>query len=409
MRDGYSGSVREWKIPEWDGIKRKIVFGSTPNLGDEMRYQGRERDCLIIDEAANMLEQQVRFLMGWVRTTTPGQRTRVLLCSNPPTNADGQWLIRMFAPWLDPNHPNPAMPGDLRWYTTIGGKDIERPDGEPFMHGEELITPKSRSFIPAKVTDNKYLMDSDYMAQLQAMPEPLRSQMLYGDFTAGQEDSEWQVIPSQWVDEAMNRWEPRLFDPTRIVSAGLDPSRGGRDSTVLSCREDWYFHELQEWEGHEVPDGQTVAKNVIELLGMSQCPVHTDVIGIGASVVDILGMYIHNRVVPINVAEAAKNDTDWSGIHSFGNKRAQLWWAFRDILNPDNGFGVALPKDQRLKAELCAPTYQLRANGIMVESKKDIIKRLGRSTDRADAVLMAAERTAILGLTGLSGRIAVNR
>jgi hypothetical protein len=28
------------------------------------------------------------------------------------------------------------------------------------------------------------------------MPEPLRSQMLYGDFTVGAEDDAWQVIPS---------------------------------------------------------------------------------------------------------------------------------------------------------------------------------------------------------------------
>ena len=426
-RVGYSKQNGEWKIPRWDGVERTVMFGSCPHLGDENKWQGIARDYLVLDEAANFLESQAKFLMGWTRSTTKydvdegnegyltdRQRTRVLLCSNPPTTSEGQWLKEMFAAWLDPNHLNPAAPGELRYYTTIAGKMEEQVSGEPIENpspfGEEdkFIYPKSFTFISAKVTDNKFL-GADYLRELQALPDTLRQQMLFGDWMSGQEDGEWQVIPSEWVDQAMVRWQERLFNPIKIVSAGLDPSRGGRDSTVLACREDWHYHELQEWEGHEVPDGQTVAAKVIELLGISACPVHTDVIGIGASVVDILGMYINNRVVPINVAEGAKDETDWSGTLKFGNKRAQLWWAFRDILNPANGFNVSLPRDQQLKAELCSPTYQLKANGIMIESKKEIIKRLGRSTDRADAVIMAAERTAILNMTGLSGRVQVNR
>jgi hypothetical protein len=67
-----------------------------------------------------------------------------------------------------------------------------------------------------------------------------------------------------------------------------------------------------------------------------------------------------------------------------------------------------LPKDQKLKSELCSPIYKMRSGKIMIEAKDDIKKRLGRSTDKADAVIMAAERTAILNVTGLSGRIQVN-
>lgn len=394
-RSGYAAQpFREWKIPPWDGVKRKIIFGSTPNLGDESRYQGRDRDLLVIDEAANMLESQVRFLMGWSRTTDPQQRTRVLLCSNPPTSSDGLWLTQMFAPWLDPNHPNPAAPGEIRWFTTIAGIDMEVPNGEPFDHNGEIIDPESRSFIPAKVTDNKYL-DKKYISKLQAMPEPLRSQMLYGDFTAGQKDGEWQVIPSAWVEEAMARWEPREYRGDRITSAGVDPSRGGADDTVIALREDWYYHELKAYPGHEMCSGGDVCGKVIELVGSSLCPVHVDVIGIGASAVDHLQAYIENRCVPVNAAESAKDETDWSGIFKFINKRAHLWWQFRDILNPANGRKPALPRSQRLKSELCAPRYWLQANGIKIESKEDIVKRLGRSTDYADAVIMAAERTPI--------------
>ena len=394
-RDGYSGQTKEWKIPPWDGVNRKIVFGSTPNPGDETKYQGRERDLLVIDEAANMLESACFFLRGWVRTTVPGQRTRVLLCSNPPTGAEGEWLIRWFAPWLDPTHPNPAVPGELRWYTTMGGKDREVEDGTPFeLHGE-TIYPKSRTFIPAKVQDNKYL-GTDYLAELQAMPEPLRSQMLYGDFTAGREDSEWQVIPSEWVAAAQARWVERPYVPDRITSVGVDPSRGGRDQTIVASREGWYYHKLNEWSGVDMPNGGAVASAVVNLVGTSACPIHIDVIGIGASVLDQLDMLVGSRAVAVNSSEAAKSDRDWSGNLKFGNKRAQLWWQFRDLLNPENGNKVALPPDPSIKADLCAPTYTLRPAGIMVEAKENIVKRLGRSPDKGDAIVYAAERTAIL-------------
>jgi hypothetical protein len=40
--------------------------------------------------------------------------------------AEGLWVIKHWAPWLDPLHPRPARPGELRWFTTgPDGEDIE--------------------------------------------------------------------------------------------------------------------------------------------------------------------------------------------------------------------------------------------------------------------------------------------
>ncbi len=405
-RDGWSGQEQRWIIPPWDGKQRQIVIGSTPNLGDENKYQGRPRDLLVIDEAANMLEAQVRFLMGWVRSTEKGQRCRTLLCSNPPTTAEGAWLTEMFAPWLDPHHPNPEVPGQLRWYAMIDGKEIEVESGEPFMHGDEKVIPTSRTFIPAKLDDNKYLRDTGYRATLQALPEPLRSQMLYGDFSAGREDGEWQVIPSEWVRLAQQRWAEKPMDPQRLTAIGVDPSRGGRDHTVIAAREGWHFHKLEYHEGHKMTSGTIVAKHLFDLAGTGHCPVHVDSIGIGAAVVDALDMYMPNRTVACNAAGKGKGK-DWSGSLTFANKRAEMWWRFRDLLNPENAQNVALPPDSRLFSELCAPTYKLVPAGIQIEKKEDIIKRLGRSTDAADAVIMCAERGRPMAITTGGSRFAV--
>ena len=61
----------------------------------------------------------------------------------------------------------------------------------------------------------------------------------------------------------------------------------------------------------------------------------------------------------------------------------------REALDPVNKTGIQLPQSSKLLADLTAPKWMLRQNGIQVESKQDIKKRLGRSTDSGDAVAYA--------------------
>jgi hypothetical protein len=83
--------------------------------GDEQGTMGQGRDFLGIDEATQFAESQVRFLMGWVRSEDPNQRCRTVLSTNPPLQAEGLWVTKMFAPWIDERYPNPAKPSELRW------------------------------------------------------------------------------------------------------------------------------------------------------------------------------------------------------------------------------------------------------------------------------------------------------
>lgn len=389
---------------------RQIEFNSMPNLGDETKYQGRPKDLLVIDEAANFLEMQVRFVKGWVRTTRPGQRTRTLLTFNPPTTAEGRWVIDFFAPWLDKKHAlYPTEPGKLRYVYVDPktGKDVWILDdnGAPFVivhdercydfdpldyRPEEIIKPESRTFIPSRITDNPFLVSTGYMAQLQAMPEPLRSQMLLGDFEAGMEDDPFQLIPTKWVDIAQARWKERT-PRGEMLAMGVDVARGGRDNTTLATRHktpetDLWFDKLKIHPGKETPDGNTVAGLVIAER-RDHAPIMLDVIGVGASPYDILvnaGQDVHG----INVAEKA-NAMDRSGRLSFFNLRSQLWWQFRELLDPNADNGIALPPDPELAKELCAPRWELSGMTIKVESRDQIIERVGRSPDRATAVILA--------------------
>jgi hypothetical protein len=327
----------------------------------------------------------VRFLLGWLRTTIPGQRCQALLTFNPPTTAEGRWITAFFAPWLDKKHPKPARPGELRWFAMIDGEEVEVESGEPFQHGVDLIKPMSRTFIPSRVSDNPYLMGTGYMATLQSLPEPLRSQMLYGDFNAGIEDDPWQVIPTAWVEAAQARWKrPDKLAP--MDSLGVDVARGGRDNTIIARRHGMWFDSPLVYPGKATPDGPTVAGLSIAAK-RDDAVIHIDVIGVGSAPYDFLND-AGQQVVGVNVAEAAVG-TDKSGRLRFKNLRSELWWRMREALDPANNTGIALPPDPALLADLCAPTWELSGSTIYVASREQIMEKIGRSPDYGSAYVLA--------------------
>lgn len=400
-RDGYNGQDKIWRMPT-----RQVELCSVPNPGDERKYQGRPKDLLVLDEASNFLESQVRFLMGWVRSTKPGQRSQTLMTFNPPTNAEGRWIIKFFAPWIDKKFKGKkAKPGELRYVGVVPtesgvSRDVWVDDGRPFViidgeieydfnpadyKPEEIVTPQTRTFIPSRISDNPYLSGTGYLSVLQSMPEPLRSQMLFGDFEAGMEDSVWQVIPTAWVEAAMLRWKDKSPKP-EMDSMGVDVARGGRDNTVLSARHGNWYAKLVKMPGKSTPEGKQVVGAVVANLS-DDAPVHVDVVGVGASPYDLL-VQGHYQTVGVNVGEKST----WhgkSGRLQFYNLRSELWWRMREQLDPDNDTGVALPPDQELLADLCAPEWKMDGKNIKVESREDIIDRIGRSPDFATAVILA--------------------
>jgi hypothetical protein len=80
---------------------------------------------------------------------------------------------------------------------------------------------------------------------------------------------------------------------------------------------------------------------------------------------------------------------DRTGQLAFVNKRAEWWWRLREALDPDLGIGLALPPDRELLADLTAPRWELALHGIKIEGKDAIRSRIGRSTDKGDALVYA--------------------
>jgi hypothetical protein len=378
-------SDKLWTFPNGNTIE----FGAVQYEENKANWQGRPHDLKAFDELPEFTESQYEFICGWNRTTTHGQRVRVIATGNPPLNEAGSWIIRRWAAWLDKKHPNPAQPGELRWYATIEGEEKELPNGEPFEHSGETIYPRSRTFIPARVADNPfYADDKSYISVLQSLPEPLRSMLLYGDFDASVEIDPWQVIPTEWVLLAQERWRTKEKPKTPLTAVGIDPARGGKDKMSMSKRYDNYFDELVWWPGIVTTTGPKSAELVRQSLE-NEIPgyMNIDVIGYGASTFDSLnGMY--DNVIPINAA-GGSSFRDRSGKLVMRNIRAEYYWRMREALDPVYGDDVALPPGNDILADLCSARYDVKTSGVQIESKDDIKKRLGRSPDKGESILLA--------------------
>lgn len=384
-RDGYNSQKGIWRLPEG----RVLELGSVKEPDDWMKYQGRPHDLKGFDEITHFTELQFRTLIGWMRTDDPNIRQRVVAAGNPPTTAEGEWVKRFWAAWLDPQHPNPAKPGELRWYVTNEkGEDQEVPDSSPFMVGGELMTPKSRTFIPSSVDDNLFLTTTGYKATLQALPEPLRSQMLRGDFNAGASDPAWQTIPTEWVKAAQARWVKKDAKG-EMTAIGLDPARGGIDKTSAARRHGQWFDEIVTEPGVVTKDGPTTAAFVVPLIRNGAC-ICVDSIGIGSSALDFI-QGLNLNVYAVNGSEASSSMTKAGNLH-FRNRRAEMYWLLREALDPTNPDPIALPPDAELLADLCAVRYKVVTMGkgaaIQMRSKDEIREALGRSPDKGDSVAM---------------------
>jgi hypothetical protein len=384
-RDGYNGQLQRWRLGD-----KQIDIAGCEQEADKQRFKGDPHDLIVFDEGTDFLESQYRFIIGWNRSTDPGQRCRVLVTSNPPTTSDGLWVIRYWAPWLDPLHPNPAKPGELRWFTTIGGVDTEvEGQGPHVIEGEpEPVYARSRTYLPASLADNPDLARTNYASVLAGMPDELRRAYRDGDFSVSLKDAEWQVIPTAWVIAAEKRWKPDGGHDAPMTALAVDPAGGGKDSEEIGARHGNWFAPITTETGPQTADGSEAAARVIKRR-RNRCGVIVDVGGgYGGGITLRLKDNDIHRVPFLGSKESTKRTKD--GQLSFANKRAESWWSLREALDPDQDGGslIALPPNAELRADLCAPTWKLTQRGILVESKEDLRKRLGRSTGKGDVVTM---------------------
>lgn len=393
-RDGFNGQPPPRLTI---GQEHFIDFAGCSRVGDEQHWMGKPHDLIVLDEATQFAWTQIRFLMGWLRHENPNQRVRALLPTNPPLNAEGIWVNDMFAPWLNDRYPYPAKPGELRWVITDeNGKDlwVDGPDDTRMIEVagiKRLLKPKSRSFIPSSLEDNPFYAAGSYRSTIDAMGEPHRS-ILLGKFKTTFNDQPNQVVPTAWIKEAQARWTTRPPEDVPMCMMAVDCSGGGKDPMVISRRHDGWYAPLIEVQGDKIPMDRSGAYcgGIIVSYRRDSSPVTVDLGGgYGGTTYEHLKS---NGVEAIGFKGSEKTSKrSVSGQLKFVNKRSAALWRFREALDPGqpDGSPIMLPDDPVLVADLTASTFEPTPNGIRVEPKEDVCDRLGRSTDRGDAVVMA--------------------
>jgi hypothetical protein len=402
---------------------RVIEAGHLSAPGSERNWQGRPHDFIGFDEAAQLMELQVSFVLQWLRSTDAGQRKRAIFATNPPIPEirDGQmvdtglgdWLMRWWAPWLDDHFPNPAKEGELRWcymvaegdrlttiwvdgpgaYDPITGQLLPDVKQEDIDAGKVSVA-RSRTFIRSLLKDNVFLSGTGYAEKLSSTPEPLKSMLLKGDFTVRGEDHPMQVIPTQWVLEGQRRWNERdeasLLRLRQLVLYA-DIAQGGADTTVLApLLETDYFDELIVKPGKATPRGEDVGMLLLsERLDNSLIAV--DATGGWGGATEQWFRDNHQHI-EIELHKVSQSDGSWTPdqVYKYANLRAKMWWEFRLALDPQSQYRICLPPSSRLRVQLTTPHWYIRAKTLYIESKEEVRSRLaGASTDEADAVLGA--------------------
>jgi hypothetical protein len=238
-------------------------------------------------------------------------------------------------------------------------------------------------------------MNPHYPAECEALWHGTESSAyqnrVLGEFASSDEEG---VIPLAWVEAAMERWEQWKDSGTllSLTCVGVDVAREGTDKTVLALRSGNVVTSLVYCQAKQ--DTTATARQVASVLARYGGYAMVDVVGMGAGVVDPLR---HMRkpdgssykVEAFNAGAGTKL-MDLTGEFGFVNCRSACWWLMRELLDPANGHDIALPKDDLLIGDLTAPHWRVGLGGrLMVETKDEIRKRLGRSTDSGDAVVMS--------------------
>jgi hypothetical protein len=154
---------KEWRFPSG----AKIEFGYAENMADALRYQGQSYTWIGIDELPQYPTPEIyNFLRSSLRSVDPDIPVFLRATGNPG-NIGSLWVREMF---VDPAKPNTRFQVSVD--TPTGKREI------------------SRRFIPAKLQDNPYLMQTeDYYIMLASLPEVQRKQFLEGDWDAFEDSS----------------------------------------------------------------------------------------------------------------------------------------------------------------------------------------------------------------------------
>lgn len=405
------GNIITAGYPQWKLFGELVGYGRKPADYADSAFQGIHAPfvLIVIDEASGVEAK----LFTAVDALATNKNARVLAIGNPddPTShfagvckPDTGWNVihvdGLYSPNINATQVKMlAGPNGDCLQCRLNGKSRslleDLMDEEEIPYSEEVVNDRLADSLISPLWIEERLhrwvgtpSGSDTISKLSHQ-SALFTAKVRGLFPESNTNG---VIPLGWVEAAIIRWHnwndagrPQPEKPRLVI--GADIARQGEDQTSLAMRRGLAITEVLKYSHADTMEVTGFITAKMEPLSVAV----VDVIGVGAGVVDRM-RELELEVIGFNAASGTGDMKDRSNEFAFLNQRAAAWWNMREMLDPSRGFNVMLPDSELLKADLTAPRWTVRSGNparIQIESKEDIKKRLGRSTDEADSVVQA--------------------
>lgn len=400
------GHITTAGYPQWKIDGELVGYGRKPSDYDDSAFQGiHARYVLVIlDEACGV----PKTLFDAADALATNANARVLAIGNPDNPAthfatickpDSGWNVIRIDGLRTPNFTRDLVESlncpqcrNLGRETSLL-EDLMQEEGVPYNTEDVPENLRDMLLSPLWVEERLHRWvgrapTTELLAK-QARESSLFTSKVRGEFPKTSTEG---VIPLGWVEEAMLRWdqwqENGCPEPvgTRIVA--VDVAREGEDDTCIAIRVGQVTKEVRRYRKADTMETTGFTVGAIEADPDNTTTI-VDVIGVGGGVVDRLRELEH-VVVAFSGAASAEDRRDSTGELKFANMRAAAWWNLREMLDPSKKSQIMLPRSEILQLDLTSPRWRVLSGGkIQMESKDDIRKRLGRSPDEGDAVVMA--------------------
>lgn len=195
-------AVLEWTFPRGTRVK----FAHMQYDSDRLDWQGAQIPLIGWDELTHFSAQQFWYLLSRNRSVC-GVQPYVRATCNPDPDS---FVAKLIEWWIDQDtgYAIPERGGKLRWFVRVNDELVWADSAEPLRERFPKVPPKSLTFIPADVYDNKVLLaqNPEYLANLMALPNVDQERLLRGN---------WKIRPA--AGKVFNRaW----FEIVDAVPAG---------------------------------------------------------------------------------------------------------------------------------------------------------------------------------------------
>ncbi|MGH3382677.1 MAG: hypothetical protein ACRDP6_48910 [Actinoallomurus sp.] len=341
-------------VTEWHIDDEIVAYGRKPADHDESAFQGIHARyvLVVIDEACGIPGQL------WIAADalTTNRDCRILAIGNPDNPASEFRKV--------------STPGSGWHQISISAFD------SPNLTGEQVPEDVALALVGREWVEEKRTEWGE--------DNPLYRSKVLGEFSM---DAPNQVVRQADVASCRIALDtPYAPEELLPVELGVDVGGGG-DETVIRERRGPVAG--REWKAH-TDRPEVIAPMVLNAIRESGATrVKIDSIGVGFGLCgelrNMASQGLHSaQIVAVNVGSASSDP------NRFFNLRSEIWWMARELAERRGWDLSSMDNADATVAQLLEPQWNPDASGrIKVEPKDDVIERLGRSPDNADALLLA--------------------